>query len=361
MDRENLLRNKVVIYILLAIAAPLFLVPGTLAAEDFTHLYTLDNGSTVTVYPPEGILSEMTRRDLSGNLMFYPAGGGSYNLIEDIFSSLIINKGAGEFFPMSEELVMQALRDIEIDGRAVDIHIDIYILPMPRLYYMSSTSTGCRIFLSPGVWEISATTVASVVTHEFGHCFQKAYMPQDDTAGWAEYLGFRGLLDNPAISESSIHMNRPSEIFAEDFRVLFGGALAVYTGTIENPDLVHPYEVAGLRDFMISLAGPVGTVDVPAGGEVITSVGNYPNPFNPVTTIRAAFNGQEIVREVSVKIYAANGSLVRDLWAGTVSQQTFEKTWDGMNDFGSRAASGIYFYRVTAGSEFRTGKMLLVR
>ncbi len=361
MDRENLLRNKVVIYIALAIAAPLFAVPGTLAAEDFTHFYALDNGSTVTVYPPEGILSEMTERDESGNLVFYPEGGGFYYLIEDISSPLIMNKGAGEFFPMSEDLVMQALREIDIDGRAVEMHIDVYILPLPRLYFMSSTSTGCRIFLSPGVWDIPASIVSSVVTHEFGHCYQKAYLPHDDTEGWTRYLGIRGLLDDPEISESSSHMNRPSEIFAEDFRVLFGGELADYSGMLENPGLVHPDEVAGLRDFMISLAGPVGTVDVPAGGEVIASVGNYPNPFNPVTTIRAAFNGQEITREVSVKIYAANGSLVRDLWSGTVSQQTFEKTWDGMNDFGSRAASGIYFYRVTAGSDLRTGKMLLVR
>ena len=361
LNRENLLINKVVIYIALVIAAPIFTAPGALAAEDFTHLYTLDNGSTVTVYPPEGILSEMTQRDESGNLLFYPDGGGFYYLIEDISSPLIINKGAGEFFPMNEELVMQALRDIEIDGRAVDMHIEVYILPLPRLYVMSSTSTRCRIYLSPGVWEIPASTVACVVTHEFGHCFQNAYLPNDDTEGWDEYLRIRGLLGDPVYTASAIHMNRPCEIFAEDFRVLFGGELAVYTSTIENPNLDHPEEVAGLREFIASLAGPGEPVDVPEGEKVIASVGNYPNPFNPVTTIRAAFNGPEVIREVSVKIYAANGALIKDLWSGTVSQQTFEKTWDGMNDFGSRAASGIYFYRVAAGAEFRTGKMLLVR
>jgi hypothetical protein len=303
----------------------------------------------------------MTQRDAAGNLMFYPEGGGSYYLIEDISSPLITNKGAGEFFPMSEELVAQALRDIELDGRTVEMNIDVYILPMPRLYYMSSTSIGCRIFLSPGVWDISPYTVASIVTHEFGHCFQKAYLPAEDTEGWAEYLDIRGLLDDPVYAENSIHMNRPSEIFAEDFRVLFGGEMAVYPGTIENPDLAHPSDVTGLRDYMISLTGTAAQVDVPAGGAVIASVGNYPNPFNPVTTIRASFNGPEISRDVSVSIYAADGSLVRDLWSGTVSQQTFEKSWDGLNDVGSRAASGIYFYRVTAGTEFRTGKMLLVR
>ena len=357
---ENLLKNRVVIYILLALAAPLFTAPGTLRAEDFSHLYTLNNGTTVTLYTPEGILSEMTQRDASGNLVFYPEGGGYYYLIEDISCPLIVNKGSGEFFPMSEEVVLDALQEIDLDGRSVDMHIDVYILPMPRLYYMCSTSAGCRIFLSPGVWEVSASTVASVVTHEFGHSFQKAYMPDSDEQGWAIYLGMRGILDNPVYTESAIHMNRPSEIFAEDFRILFGGELAVYPGTIENPNLVQPTEVIGLETFMASLAGDA-EVPVPSGGEVIASVGNYPNPFNPVTTIRADFNVPVIGRDVSVRIYAADGSLVKNLWSGTISQQTFEKTWDGMNDHGVRAASGIYFYRVTAGVDSRTGKMLLVR
>lgn len=360
-DWENLLKNRVVIYIILALAAPLFTAPGDLLAEDFSHFYTLNNGSTVTIYTPEGILLEMTQRDIDGNLVFYPEGGGSYYLIESTSSPHIENIGAGEFFPMSEEIILQALHEIDIGGRTVDMHIDIYILPMPRLYYMSSTSTGCRIFLSPGVWEISASTIASVVTHEFGHSFQKAYMPYGDVDGWATYLGIRGILDDPVYSEGAIHMNRPSEIFAEDFRILFGGELAVYPGNIENPNLAQPSDVAGLEDFMASLAGAAAVADIPSGGEVIASVCNYPNPFNPVTTIRADFNGPAIDRVVSVRIYAADGSLVRDLWSGTVSREIFEKTWDGMNEHGVRAASGIYFYRIAVGSDSHTGKMLLVR
>ena len=353
------MRNKVVIYTFLALAAPLFTAPGILRAEDFTHAFTLNNGSTVTLYTPEGILSEMTQRDAAGNLVFYPEGGGSYYLIEDTSNPIIVNKGAGEFFPMSEEVVLEALREIDLNGRMVDMHIDVYILPMPRLYYMKSTSIGCRIFLSPGVWEVSASTVASVVTHEFGHCFQKAYLPSDGE-GWMIYLGLRGILDDPVYCEAAIHMNRPSEIFAEDFRILFGGERAVYPGMIENTDLVQPTEVAGLETFIAFLAGDAGA-PVSSGGEVIASIGNYPNPFNPVTTIRADFNGPVIGRDLKVRIYAADGSLVRDLWSGTISQETFEKTWDGMNDHGVRAASGIYFYRVTAGVDSRTGKMLLIR
>ena len=50
-------------------------------------------------------------------------------------------------------------------------------------------------------------------------------------------------------------MNRPHEIFAEDFRALFGGPTANYSGTIENPGLVHPGAVPGLAAFFLNLTG----------------------------------------------------------------------------------------------------------
>jgi hypothetical protein len=358
-DRENLLRNKAVIYILLAFAAPLFFVPASLAAEDFTHFYTLNNGSTVTVYTPEGILSEMTARDDAGNLVFYPKDYGSYYLVEDVDHPAIVNKGSGEFVPVREEIVMEALEAIDVAGRLVDMHIEIYILPMPRLHIMRSTAIGCRIFMSPGVWEISAATTASIITHEFGHCYQNKYLPAEDREGWDEYLGIRGITDDMLFNELGARMYRPSEIFAEDFRALFGGELANVSGTIENSELPYPTEVAGLESFVASLAG--AATESTVGPSAIASVGSYPNPFNPSTTIRVEFSAPAGGRDVGVKIYAANGALVRDLGTARMTGDVFEKTWDGKASSGAPAVSGIYFYRVTAGPESHTGKMILVR
>src|SRR5437773_447133 len=45
-----------------------------------------------------------------------------------------------------------------------------------------------------------------------------------------------------------------ADLFAEDFRALFGGSLARYSGSIENPTLAPPTSVAGLADFMVDLA-----------------------------------------------------------------------------------------------------------
>ena len=82
----------------------------------------------------------------------------------------------------------------------------------------------------------------------------------------------RGIADLATYDASARHENRPHEIFAEDFRVLFGGALAVGSGSIENAALVSPQSVSGLREFLAGLAStPTGRLVVssnPARGPI---------------------------------------------------------------------------------------------
>jgi len=80
---------------------------------------------------------------------------------------------------------------------------------------------------------------------------------------------------------------------------------------------------------------------------------NYPNPFNPSTVIRYAV--PEDAR-VALVIYDILGNQIAELVNGTVSAGIHEVSFDG-----SRFASGIYFYRLTAGSFTQLNKMLLVK
>jgi hypothetical protein len=85
---------------------------------------------------------------------------------------------------------------------------------------------------------------------------------------------------------------------------------------------------------------------------------NYPNPFNPATTI--AFALAE-TGPVSISIFDVRGSMVRRLVDGRFPAGTHHTTWDGRRDDGTAAASGIYYYRMTASGEVLTRKMLLVK
>lgn len=85
---------------------------------------------------------------------------------------------------------------------------------------------------------------------------------------------------------------------------------------------------------------------------------NYPNPFNPTTNIRYSILQQG---PTTLVIYDLLGREVRTLVNETLNAGTYEKTWDGKNNFGSQVASGIYIYRIQSGSFVSTKKMMLLK
>jgi hypothetical protein len=84
---------------------------------------------------------------------------------------------------------------------------------------------------------------------------------------------------------------------------------------------------------------------------------NYPNPFNPTTTIGFAVPHQA---NVTLDVYDVHGRLVRTLIAGDqYTTGRYSVRWDGTNNGGQRVASGIYFARMQAGTYAATKKMVL--
>jgi hypothetical protein len=89
---------------------------------------------------------------------------------------------------------------------------------------------------------------------------------------------------------------------------------------------------------------------------------NYPNPFNPATTIPfrlPAVDGRAGV-PVRLEVFNALGQRVRALVDGARDPGYYRAQWDGRDDAGRATASGLYFYRLQAGPFHGTGKMLLL-
>jgi hypothetical protein len=78
---------------------------------------------------------------------------------------------------------------------------------------------------------------------------------------------------------------------------------------------------------------------------------NYPNPFNPATKIRFSIPAEAFT---SVKIYDLQGREVAALVNGTLKPGTYDAEWNA-----GRLASGVYLYRMTAGTYTETKKLLL--
>jgi hypothetical protein len=85
---------------------------------------------------------------------------------------------------------------------------------------------------------------------------------------------------------------------------------------------------------------------------------NYPNPFNPTTNISFALAEDS---RVNLKIYNLSGQIVKTVLDDNLPSGTFTVTWDGTNSSEEKVASGIYFYKLTAGNYNQTRKMCLMK
>ncbi|MEW6061430.1 MAG: choice-of-anchor D domain-containing protein [Bacteroidota bacterium] len=85
---------------------------------------------------------------------------------------------------------------------------------------------------------------------------------------------------------------------------------------------------------------------------------NFPNPFNPTTRIRFDLPNAE---NVELAVYDILGREVRKLVNDYHNAGSYTITWDGRNNFGSPVATGMYIYRLRAGSFVSTKKMLLMK
>ncbi len=86
---------------------------------------------------------------------------------------------------------------------------------------------------------------------------------------------------------------------------------------------------------------------------------NYPNPFNPATTIQYALPQPA---DVQLTVYNVVGQVVRTLVAEHQAAGRYLVAWDATNDNGQSLSAGVYFYRLQAGGEFHAvRKMLLLK
>jgi len=131
--------------------------------------------------------------------------------------------------------------------------VTFVVLPAPRRELPLASAEDGLIYLSPAhLVPYTDRQVHFLVAHEMGHCLHRAVLG-DAPSEWERFARHREL-DAAIFYDAANHANRPREVFAEDFRFLFGGSHANYSGTIENLFLPKPDRIAGLRTYFFSLA-----------------------------------------------------------------------------------------------------------
>jgi hypothetical protein len=88
---------------------------------------------------------------------------------------------------------------------------------------------------------------------------------------------------------------------------------------------------------------------------------NYPNPFNPETTISFKISCRD-AKDTEIVIYNIKGQIIKTFPISNSSLQISNQVvWDGRDSNGKRVGSGIYFYKISAGKSSAMKKMLLLK
>ncbi|MCK4694700.1 MAG: hypothetical protein KAT74_03005, partial [Candidatus Cloacimonetes bacterium] len=170
-----------------------------------------------------------------------------------------------------------------------------------------------------------------------------------------------------------IDVSNPNAPFREEFFQTAGWCRGL---TYANDHLYVPTDCS----FQILKNELVGIIDDDFNSTCsVTECGltNYPNPFNPSTTISFNLTAEDVgLRSTSpgqakdvetcppwwIIIYNIKGEKVRELPIVTPSPaHTLSVTWDGTDNFGSPVASGTYFYQLKTPRENKIRKMVLLR
>ena len=130
-----------------------------------------------------------------------------------------------------------------------------------------------------------------------------------------------------------------------------------HTGDSHPNPLANETVAPMFIDAMVAAATPKQGVSAVSGVPTPLKLhGNTPNPFNPRTSIR--FN-LERDATVSVDVYDLRGRHVANLASGPRPAGDQSVSWDGRDDRGRPLGSGVYLYRVRAGSHAVNGRMVL--
>jgi len=161
----------------------------------------------------------------------------------------------------------------------------------------------------------------------------------------------RGLLNNLGIDPAELGMfyvDQNGELVREGI-----GNIEVD----EENNLIRG-EIAHFSDIALASNDAVTAVernDVPDGFALAQ---NTPNPFNPLTVITYGLAGDG---HVELIVYNILGQQVRWLVNEYKPAGTYSVVWDGTDELGNRLHSGLYFYRIKAGSFTRTRKLMMIK
>jgi hypothetical protein len=183
-------------------------------------------------------------------------------------------------------------------------------------------------------------------------------------------IGGDGYGDEPHIVEGEIILEYPLRWISLD--AAYGtlepdetDEIEIYLDSSEIPETAHSCNIIittyswDTKILPVTLT-PVNNDDIPDQIPTRTILQqNYPNPFNPQTAI--SYSLAKAADNVSLKVYNTKGQLIKTLVNKPQSAGKYQKIWEGADQSGNPAASGVYLYKLSVDKNSYTRKMLLIK
>jgi len=133
----------------------------------------------------------------------------------------------------------------------------------------------------------------------------------------------------------------------------------MHTGSFSVRGLIAHFQgTAQITPRMLADFNPVSNTDEVQVPAQVALLGNYPNPFNPQTTIKFQM---ERPAPATLEIYNQKGQIVKSFDIAQAQAGMNSLVWNGMDNNGSSVSSGVYFFRLKSGSYSSTKKMVLMK
>lgn len=344
------------------------ITPGTNDNSFFTFHIKSNQGSTT-----------MTQVDiaLSGSVVSGDFPSGAFQLYKDTDSDFAGATAIGSSLDYGSTLTFSGLSEnitttdtyyfltCDVSSSADDTHNIQATLTASD----SNPTTGYANILDADAGDISGGThtlpveLSSFNITNTGRKVILAWTTQTETENQGFNI-FRGISENDIENSQAMKLNKllipgainstqPTDyMFYDDKRIEYG---TTYYYWIQTVDL------GGYTEFSDPVSykplAPTDSHDIPG----LLTYGlhtNYPNPFNPETTISFVLDKSS---EVTLDIYNIKGQKIKSLYHdNATSGKLYKIVWNGKNDQNKNVASGVYFYRLkTAYSQYQKSMLLL--
>ena len=326
-------------------------IAGSVTSEEYAEAWTASGPTTpstgtgameIAVVHAQPLTSEGQPSDADPGYATVTAPDGSYRLTGlatgDYLVYAFAPTHAGEYY--DDAYSPQEADIVQVDGIRPTEDVDFRLWPV---YYFAREADG----------GLSGVTVHGLVTDATGAAVEGATVHVLDE-------GERPVASARSGADGSFEI---SGLMPGNYRVHAGkiGYIGRYNGGTTDFVEAQPIPMTGGRievNLVVTTGTGTGTEQEASLPHTIELLGNYPNPFNPETSILFRLAEAAPVRLV---VYDVLGHEVAVLLDGQATAGLHTVRWDGRSSLGVPAGSGPYFYRLESSVGARSGAMILVR